>query len=393
MKKSDAIIQIHNLTKVFSLPHERYNTVKQHFVNLFNPKSFERFKALENVSFEIAKGEFFGIIGANGSGKSTLLKILAGIYQPTSGEVIINGSLSPFIELGVGFNPDLTARENIFLNAAVLGLSKKETESKFDQIIDFAELREFVDQKLKNFSSGMQVRLGFSIAIQAQTDILLVDEVLAVGDSNFQQKCFDVFYQLKKQGKTIIFVSHDLGSIEDFCDRVMILKNGRLKFIGSANQAILEYMKANTVQENEAVNKKTAVKAKELITKSECLDSTGKPKEVFEIGEEIVTNFTVKNLPNGKINFGVSIHRADNVYCFGTNTILDKVAVNNKTSSFKVKFTNPNLLPGSYYLVAAIFGETDKKILDFAEKVGNFKVHGSSNGRGVMNLEHSWEIK
>src|SRR3990167_10013722 len=239
--EKETIIQIENLTKVFKLPHEKITSEKQQFVSLFSSKGYERFKALDNVSFEIRKGEFFGIIGANGSGKSTLLKILAGIYQPSSGKVTVTGSLSPFIELGVGFNPELTARENIYLNAAILGISRKQTESKFDEIVKLSELENFLDQKLKNFSSGMQVRLAFSIAVQNDPDILLVDEVLAVGDVLFQRKCFDKFKEFKAKGKTVVFVSHDLNSIEEFCDRVAYFSNGKLVAVGETEKIMKIY--------------------------------------------------------------------------------------------------------------------------------------------------------
>ncbi len=247
--KTEPVIKVNSLTKEFSLPHEKFSTAKQRFVNVFTRKSYENFMALNNVSFEIEKGEFFGIIGSNGSGKSTLLKILAKIYQPSKGSVEIKGRVAPFIELGVGFNPELTARENVFLNSAILGLSKKETEKKFAEIIKFAELENFVDQKLKNFSSGMQVRLAFAIAIQAHTEILLVDEVLAVGDANFQQKCFDVFRKLKGEKKTIVFVSHALNIIEEFCDRVALIDKSRLISIGKPRNVINDYLSIITDKE------------------------------------------------------------------------------------------------------------------------------------------------
>src|SRR6185312_8467854 len=182
--------------------------------------------ALKDISFEVKKGEFFGIVGRNGSGKSTMLKILAGIYQPTKGGVQKSGKLVPFIELGVGFNPELSGRENVFLNGALLGFSRKEIAAMYDEIVAFAELEKFMDQKLKNYSSGMQVRLAFSIAIRAKSDILLIDEVLAVGDASFQQKCFDYFYKLKQDKRTVVFVSHDMGAVERFCDRAVLIDNG-----------------------------------------------------------------------------------------------------------------------------------------------------------------------
>ena len=186
------VIEVKNISKHFKLPHERKNSLKQHFVGLFSKKlGYEKFEALKNINFTVNEGDFFGIVGRNGSGKSTLLKIISGIYQPNSGSVKIHGTLTPFIELGIGFNPELTGRENVYLNGSILGLTKKEIDSLYSEIVEFAELERFMDQKLKNYSSGMQVRLAFSIAIRAQNDILLLDEVFAVGDANFQMKCCD----------------------------------------------------------------------------------------------------------------------------------------------------------------------------------------------------------
>ncbi len=186
-------------------------------------RCYDVLRAVQDVSIDIARGEFFGIVGRNGSGKSTLLKCLAGIYDIDEGELTVNGRLSPFIELGVGFNPDLTARDNVIINAIMLGLSKKEATARFDDIIAFAELEEFVDLKLKNYSSGMHVRLAFATAVQVDADVLLIDEVLAVGDAAFQQKCFDEFTRLRAEGRTMLFVTHDMGSVERFCDRAMLL--------------------------------------------------------------------------------------------------------------------------------------------------------------------------
>ena len=202
----EVAIRIDGLSKTFKLPHEKYTSVKSVFINFYRRKrTYELQQALKDVSFEIKKGEFFGIIGRNGSGKSTLLKLIAGIYTPTKGEIKISGSLTPFIELGVGFNEQLTGRENVYLNGALLGFNRKEMNTMYKDIVEFAELEKFMDQKLKNYSSGMQVRLAFSIAIRAKSDILLLDEVLAVGDIAFQQKCYDYFSNLKIQNKTNLF--------------------------------------------------------------------------------------------------------------------------------------------------------------------------------------------
>ncbi|MFA6552991.1 MAG: ATP-binding cassette domain-containing protein [Patescibacteria group bacterium] len=237
----EPIIKIRAVSKFFKIPHERRHTLKEHFVNIFRRREFEKFQALQNVSFEMKKGEFLGIIGRNGSGKSTLLKVIAGILKPNAGQVIVNGTIAPFLELGVGFQGDLSARDNVYLYGAILGLSRKEIDSKFASIIKFAELENFVDQKLKNFSSGMQVRLAFSTAIQAEADILLLDEVLAVGDLNFQKKCYEVFKDYKIGGKTIIFVSHNLSAIQQFCSSVLVLQDGQLMYRGSASEAIRHY--------------------------------------------------------------------------------------------------------------------------------------------------------
>ncbi len=236
------VIEVSGVSKAFRLPHERRTTLKEHVLHPFDRTSFEVQQALDDVSFTVDEGEFFGIIGPNGSGKSTLLKILAGIYRQDAGTVRVDGRLSPFIELGVGFNPELTARDNVLINGTLLGLGKRELDERFDEIFGFSGLERFVDQKLKNFSSGMQVRLAYSIAIQVVFDILLLDEVLAVGDAEFQEKCFATFDRFREVGKTIVFVSHDLGSIARFCERAVWVQDGRIAAIGPAGEVLERYL-------------------------------------------------------------------------------------------------------------------------------------------------------
>ena len=233
------------VSKQFRVPREQVHTLKERALHPFRSGGYERFDALKEVAFSVQPGEFFGIVGRNGSGKSTLLKCLAGIYRIDGGDIYVNGRLSTFIELGVGFNPDLAARDNVTLNAIMLGLSPKEARARFDRVIEFAELEDFVDLKLKNYSSGMQVRLAFSVMIQADADIMLIDEVLAVGDASFQQKCFDVFQGLKDQGKTILFVTHDMGAVRRFCDRAVLLENGVVKAIGDPERVGDQYVELN----------------------------------------------------------------------------------------------------------------------------------------------------
>ena len=239
-------IKVSNINKTFKLPHEKNNTIKSAVVNFYSrKKTYDIQHALKDVSFEVKKGEFFGVVGRNGSGKSTLLKLIAGIYSPDSGVIEINGSLTPFIELGVGFNPDLTGRENVFLNGALLGFNRKDMYAMYEDIVEFAELKKFMDQKLKNYSSGMQVRLAFSIAIRAKSDILVLDEVLAVGDENFQRKCITTFRQMKKLGVTVILVSHDMNLVEQFCEKAILIDKGKKVFYGKSTEAAQKYQMLN----------------------------------------------------------------------------------------------------------------------------------------------------
>jgi ABC-type polysaccharide/polyol phosphate transport system ATPase subunit len=234
-------IAVEDVSKSFLLPHQRHTSVKERFLHPLRRVDYEQNRALSNVSFTVERGECFGVIGPNGSGKSTLLKILAGIYRADAGSVRVAGRLSPFIELGVGFHPELNARDNIRVNAMLLGLTSKEVAERFDGIVAFAELERFVDQKLKNYSSGMQVRLAFAIAIQVPFDILLLDEVLAVGDQSFQKKCFATFERFRTEGKTVVLVSHDIGAVSTYCDRALLLESGVGAALGPADEVVARY--------------------------------------------------------------------------------------------------------------------------------------------------------
>lgn len=233
------------MSKAFTVPHQQYHTLKERALHPFRSRTFDVLRAVDNVSVEIGQGEFFGIVGRNGSGKSTLLKCLAGIYDTDAGTISVEGRLSPFIELGVGFNPNLTARDNVIINAIMFGLTRKQARERFDDIIAFAELEDFLDLKLKNYSSGMHVRLAFSVAIQVDADILLIDEVLAVGDASFQQKCYEQFERMKAEGRTIVFVTHDMGAVERYCNRAMLLERGRMMDIGDSATIGRKYNELN----------------------------------------------------------------------------------------------------------------------------------------------------
>jgi ABC-type polysaccharide/polyol phosphate transport system ATPase subunit len=239
-------IEVHGVWKSFKLPHQRRDTFKERFLHPLRRVEVEELQAVKGVSFAVERGEFFGIIGPNGSGKSTLLKLVAGIYVADRGSLEVQGRLSPFIELGVGFNEELAARDNVRVNGTLLGLTPKQVDERYDDIVGFAGLERFMDQKLKNFSSGMKVRLAYSVAIQVEFEILLLDEVLAVGDQEFQEKCFETLERIRAAGKTVVFVSHDLDAIQTHCDRVMHLHQGDVVAIGGPNEIVESYRAAVT---------------------------------------------------------------------------------------------------------------------------------------------------
>jgi ABC-type polysaccharide/polyol phosphate transport system ATPase subunit len=265
---NDLAVVVDGVSKTFRMPHEQVHTLKERAMHPFRRRTFDRFQALREVSFAVAKGEFFGIVGRNGSGKSTLLKCLAGIYRLDHGAIYLDGRVSTFIELGVGFNMELAARDNVLINGVMLGLTPREARARYDAVIDFAELREFEELKLKNYSSGMHVRLAFSVMIQTDADVLLIDEVLAVGDAAFQQKCFDVFNRLRDQGKTIIFVTHDMSAVRRFCHRAMLIDRGVMQVMGEPREVAHAYTNLNlerTAQTGEPPTPGTGDLAGELV--------------------------------------------------------------------------------------------------------------------------------
>ncbi|MBO7718007.1 ABC transporter ATP-binding protein [Candidatus Saccharibacteria bacterium] len=262
---SDTVIKVKDLSKSFKLPTDHSNSLKGSIFNLLRGvKGYKKQQVLKGLDFEVKRGDFLGIVGRNGSGKSTLLKILAGVYYPEQGKVTINGNLIPFIELGVGFNPELTGRENVYLNGSLLGFSNKEMDAMYDEIVKFAELEDFMDQKLKNFSSGMQVRLAFSIAIKAKGDILVLDEILAVGDEAFQTKCNQFFNKIKKdKTKTVVLVTHSMENVRQYCNRAILIDNGTIKINGSPKDVANMYSLENA--ERYSDNKKDRPKTSEFI--------------------------------------------------------------------------------------------------------------------------------
>lgn len=280
----DVAIRVDDIHKDFHLPHHNEDSIKNKIITVFEKKDkdVDTQHALQGISFDIKKGEFFGILGRNGSGKSTLLKIISEIYQPTKGLVRRHGTLVAFIELGVGFNPQLTGRENVYLNAALLGFSRKEIDAFYDEVVEFAELQDHMEQRLKNYSSGMKVRLAFAVAIQAHADILVLDEVLAVGDADFQRKCYDYFKQLKREQKTIILVSHSMGLVREYCDRAILIEEGRIAYEGSADETAEEYLRLFNRPKYEA-----EVKAKQQAERNK--DRWGSGEVKFTAANAVIT--------------------------------------------------------------------------------------------------------
>jgi ABC-type polysaccharide/polyol phosphate transport system ATPase subunit len=239
------VLEARGVEKSFRIPNHKVDTLRERLTNPLARDNYRELRALAGVSFDVHQGEFFAIVGRNGSGKSTLLKILASIYRADAGRVRMAGRLAPFIELGVGFNPELTSYENVVLNGVLMGLTRREAERRLDAVLDFAELREFADLKLKNYSSGMMVRLAFSVMVQADADIMLIDEVLAVGDAAFAQKCMDVFREKRAAGRTLVLVTHDMSTVQAFCDRAMVLHDSQVAYIGDPEEAALRYFRVN----------------------------------------------------------------------------------------------------------------------------------------------------
>jgi ABC-2 type transport system ATP-binding protein len=243
--RGPVVIQVHGLDKSFRVPDHRVDSLKERATHPFRRVEYREHRALRGVSFDVHKGEFFAIVGRNGSGKSSLLKILASIYRADAGTVRTAGRMAPFIELGVGFNPEMTARENAVLNGVLMGLTLREARRGLDEVLDFAELHDFVDLKLKNYSSGMLVRFAFAVMVRADADIMLIDEVLAVGDAAFAHKCMDVFRERRRAGKTIVLVTHDMTTVQTMCDRAMLIHDGELRYIGEPEDAALHYYRVN----------------------------------------------------------------------------------------------------------------------------------------------------
>jgi ABC-2 type transport system ATP-binding protein len=381
--KTEPAVIVKDLYKSFKLPHEKHSGVKQLVVNLFNGnRGYEVQKVLQDVSFEIKKGEFFGIVGRNGSGKSTLLKLIAGIYVPDKGLVRVNGSLTPFIELGVGFNPELTGRENIFLNGALLGFSREEMGAMYKDIVSFAELEDFMDQKLKNYSSGMQVRLAFSIATRAKNDVLLIDEVLAVGDAAFQQKCFNYFEKLKRSKRTVIFVTHDMSTVTRFCTSAIYLENGRIIYEGSPSEIADMYVAKNINAEKPTTDDESPVL-------SSAHKIHGRVSEQSD--NHVVLDISYESMDQNEMYAGISIIK-DGISIAEITTSLQKPLQGNSKVTYSLDTDILNA--GSYEVAVALFGLKNRELLAIGKNKMRFAVKGRDITKGAaLKLADTWKYE
>ncbi|MFY9488631.1 MAG: ABC transporter ATP-binding protein [Solirubrobacterales bacterium] len=394
-------ISVRNVNKRFEIPDEKANTLKQRIIQP-NRGRVTVLEALKDIDFDIRVGEFFGIVGRNGSGKSTMLKCMGGIYTPDSGEIATRGQVATFIELGVGFNPELSARDNVELNASLLGLSAHEVNERFDDIIAFAELEDYVDLKLKNYSSGMHVRLAFSVATHVDADILLIDEVLAVGDAAFQQKCFDTFERFRREGRTVVFVTHDMALVERFCTRALMLEHGEIVSFGNPSDVGIEYMRANFNQMTDEVAEQAAEierygdGAAEIIS-SQFLNTEGHGMTRFKQGDETVLKMRVrfeKAMQNPI--FAVSVRDHDKRTIFFASTLLDGIRTGHfepgDEVTYTVQFTN--LLEDGRYLVSpSVIHDGNIHVADLHQDRGSFLVTGRQSASGRVNLKHTIEVQ
>jgi ABC-type polysaccharide/polyol phosphate transport system ATPase subunit len=393
-------IEVEGLEKAFRIPTQKVDSLKERMTHPFAAREYRELKALDGISFDIRQGEFFGIVGRNGSGKSTLMKLIASIYEADAGKIRVAGRLAPFIELGVGFNVELSARENVVLNGVMMGLTPSEARSRLDAVIEFAELEEFIDLKLKNYSSGMLVRLSFSLMLQADADILLIDEVLAVGDASFQQKCADAFRTMKGEGKTIILVTHEMAAVETYCDRAMLISEGKIEGLGDPAEVASKYLQLNfsdaakessgspgsgSGQDAEGDIALLGAWVEDRDGKRTKNVEHGEPIRIFaevEVKEEVLglaIGFMLANSDGlGMFEFGGPVEEDDR----GTLKAGQRVRI-------ETEVENP-LAAGRYFVHCGVHRQPvgGKNLALYVENAADFLVYGGSGLRGVLSLEH-----
>jgi len=423
MKQGNSI-EVKNLTKKFKVYFDKGSQLKERIL-FRNRNRYEERWVLNGVSFEIKKGEAVGLIGHNGCGKSTTLKLLSKIIYPDVGSIEMRGRVSSLIELGAGFHPDMSGRENVYTNASIFGLSKKEIDLRFDDIVAFSELEEFIDNPVRTYSSGMYMRLAFSVAINVNAEILLIDEILAVGDSNFQAKCFNRLREIKAHGTTIVIVSHSLSQIEQICDRTIWLQDGLiaaeglprdihpiyLNYMGEQRQVIaekeaerqkekaddsksVEVLPQKSEKDNSQKDKSRWGNGNARISNIVMLNSKMEEQHVFATGDDMILKleYSVKENVKDAV-FGIGIFRGDGLQCYGTNTRIDKQAVFNLSESgmLQLDLKNIDLLPAEYIVDIAIESEIGVPV-DYFKVATSFEVYSNIDDVGVVRIKHEWNF-
>ncbi len=393
LARAQVMIEVRDVDKSFRIPHNRVDSLRERVTHPLRGREYRELHALRGVSFDVRRGEFFGIVGRNGSGKSTLLKIMASIYRADRGRIRMAGRLAPFIELGVGFNPELTSRENVVLNGVLMGLSRAEAARRLDSVLDFAELREFADLKLKNYSSGMMVRLAFAVMVEADADVMLIDEVLAVGDASFAQKCLQVFRERRDAGRTIVLVTHDMSTVQSFCDRAMLIHDSELQYIGEPDETALRYYRLNFGGDADEVRTPgTLPEVNVRVIDAWLENGAGERATNVEQHDRLVFNcvFEARRELRDPV-FGFHFMDVDGARLFGFNKTLDENGGPDRLRpGDRVKISGPvenRLLPGRYHIVSWI--SRNRVAGDLAMhslRLLDFVVYGTEPGPGSLQI-------
>ena len=388
------VIEARAVRKTFHIPDHRVDSLKERATHPLRRNSYRKLEALQDISFDVHKGEFFGIVGRNGSGKSTLLKIMASIYRADAGRIRMAGRLAPFIELGVGFNPELTSRENVVLNGVLMGLSRSEARRRFDAVMEFAGLEEFADLKLKNYSSGMMVRLAFAVMVEADADIMLIDEVLAVGDAQFAQKCMDVFRARREAGKTVVLVTHDMATVQSFCDRAMLLHDGELRYMGDPEETALRYYRLNFGGAGGPAPEGAVPDVNVRLLDAWLEDPSGARVENIEQNQPISLNVVIEARRDlVSPIFGFHFLTADGMQVFGFNRTLERADDEPDVvrAGQRVRISGPienRLVPGRYYVSALISrNRTQGDLALHVLRLLDFIVYGTKPGPGAVSVD------
>ena len=398
-------VSVRNVSKRFRLYHDAYSSLKERVVH-FGRRSYEDFWALHDVSIDIDEGSTVGLIGANGSGKSTLLKCMTGILRPDSGEVAIRGRVAALLELGAGFQPELTGRENVYLNGAILGLSGRELAGKFDEIVAFAELEQFIDAQVRSYSSGMVARLGFAVAVNVDPDVLIIDEVLAVGDESFQRKSFDRITQFRNDGKTIVFVSHNAEQVRQLCDHAAVLDHGRIVVSGTPSDAIRDYREHLLTQTPygepielpfgvPSITMQERHRSREIEIVNVRIDYPKPESGHLVSGESVVLTVDLDSkVSTDDVSFGLAISDEESRIIFGTNTkFLGKVTHLDPGRGRAIfRFTSVPLVAGSYRLTFAVTSRDGRVIYDWREQEDRLDVMSSGDSVGRIELPVSIDV-